>query len=75
VVPFQGKKESELQMQHHVQPRERFPLRQRHVSDEIQKFLRAVNSYPDCFAKRPGLSFRQHLASVIESHAARRPRT
>ncbi len=59
-------------MQHHVQPRENLPLRNRQVADEIQKFLRAVNSYPDCFAKKPSLSFQQHLVRVFESPTARR---
>jgi hypothetical protein len=59
-------------MQRLVQPREILPLRHRQVSDEIQKFLRAVNSYPDCFAKKPSLSFQQHLVRVFESPDGRR---
>jgi hypothetical protein len=35
--------------------------REREVQQEIENFLRALNSYPDHFASDPGLSFEQHL--------------
>jgi hypothetical protein len=53
-------------MQHHVQPRESIPHRNEQASEEIQTFLRAVDSYPERVAKEPGLSFRRHLASLFE---------
>jgi len=59
-------------MQHHVQPRESALQRDQQVSNEIQTFLRAVDSYPDRFAKEPRLSFRKHLASLFERAGSRR---
>jgi hypothetical protein len=35
------------------------------VQQEIQKFLRAVNSYPARVAKEPRLTFQQHLSSIF----------
>ena len=35
------------------------------VQREIDSFLRAVNSYPDRFAREPYLSFQQHLSSIV----------
>ncbi len=32
---------------------------------EIEKFLHAVQSYPDRFAREPYLSFQQHLCSIV----------
>jgi hypothetical protein len=52
-------------MQHHVQPRESDPHCNEQASEDIQKFLRAVASYPERVAKEPGVSFRQHLASLF----------
>jgi hypothetical protein len=37
------------------------------VRRELQKFLQALDSYPDCFAKNPKLSFEQHLRSLARS--------
>ena len=54
-------------MHHHVQPREGEPLRNEQASEEIQKFLRALDSYPDHVAKEPGVSFRQHLSSLFKT--------
>jgi hypothetical protein len=34
------------------------------VRQEIDSFLRAINSYPDRFAREPYLSFQQHLSSI-----------
>jgi hypothetical protein len=60
-------------MQHHVQPREGVPERNQQASDEIQKFLLAVDSYPDRAAKEPRLSFRRHLASLFAATKGSRP--
>ncbi len=54
-------------MQNRVQPRESFVQCNEQASEEIQKFLRAVDSYPDRVAQEPGLSFRRHLANLFES--------
>jgi hypothetical protein len=35
------------------------------VQREIDSFLRAINSYPDRFAREPYLSFQQHLSSIV----------
>ena len=35
------------------------------VHQQIDNFLRALNSYPDRFAREPYLSFQQHLSSVV----------
>ena len=61
-------------MQHHVQPRENVLHRNEQVSEEIQKFLRAVDSYPDRVAKEPGLSFRRHLSSLFATPPNAKPR-
>jgi hypothetical protein len=61
-------------MQHHVQPRESVLHRNAQVLDEIQKFLRAVDSYPDRVAKEPGLSFRRHLSNIFAASSNARPR-
>jgi hypothetical protein len=60
-------------MQHHVQPRESVPHRNAQASEEIQTFLRAVDSYPDRVAKEPGVTFRRHLASLFESRDKNTP--
>lgn len=54
-------------MHHHVQPREGEPLRNEQASEEIQKFLRALDSYPDRVAKEPSLSFQRHLSSLFKT--------
>jgi hypothetical protein len=41
------------------------PAREREVQREIDSFLRAINSYPDRFAREPYLSFQQHLCSIV----------
>jgi len=41
-------------MQYRVQPRESLVLSNEQASEEIQKFLRAVDSYPDRVAQEPG---------------------
>ena len=61
-------------MQNHVQPRESVPQRTEQVSEEIEKFLYAVDSYPDRVAKEPGLSFRRHLSSLFETQDDKPPR-
>lgn len=38
--------------------------RAQEVQQEIENFLRALNSYPDEFAHDPRLSFEQHLSSL-----------
>jgi hypothetical protein len=35
------------------------------VRIEIQTFLQALNSYPDRFARNPGISFEEHCSSLI----------
>jgi hypothetical protein len=62
-------------MQHHVQPRESVVHRNAQVSEEIQKFFRAVDSYPARVAKEPSISFRRHLSSLFATspNAKRRP--
>jgi hypothetical protein len=59
-------------MQHQVQPRVIAPPRmaqirraKREVQEEIQNFLRAVDSYPARVAKEPRVSFQQHLSSIF----------
>jgi hypothetical protein len=54
-------------MHDHVQPREGEPLCNEQATEEIQKFLRALESYPDRVAREPGVSFRQHLSSLFEA--------
>jgi hypothetical protein len=39
--------------------------REYEVRREIDSFLRAINSYPDRFAREPCLSFEQHLSSIV----------
>lgn len=53
-------------MYHHVQPREGDPPRNEQTFEEIEKFLQAVDSYPDRIAKEPGISFRRHLSSLFK---------
>ncbi len=55
-----------------VQPREIAPPCNEEAQREIQKFLRALNSYPARAAKDPGVSFRQHLCSAFETRGERR---
>jgi len=59
--------EMKSKMQHYVQPHESVLHCNEQASEEIQKFLRAVDSYPDRVAKEPGLSFRRHLANFFEA--------
>ena len=65
-------------MQYQVQPREIVVHRseQVRVREEIQNFLRALDSYPARVAKEPGISFHQHLCSFFapahdERHGSR----
>ena len=58
--------------QNQVQPRETAPPRHAHVriiqgevQEEIQNFLRAVNSYAARVAREPRVSFQQHLSSIF----------
>jgi hypothetical protein len=37
------------------------------VQPEIDKFLRALRSYPESFAHNPRLSFEQHLFRIMAS--------
>jgi hypothetical protein len=60
-------------MQHHVQPRESVQ-RNEQASEEIQTFLRAVDSYPERVAKDPGISFRRHLSSLFAASPNATPR-
>jgi hypothetical protein len=70
-----------LKMQHQVQPREIAPpqtgkvqLLQGEVQEEIQNFLRAVDSYPARVAKEPSVTFQQHLCSIYNDRRDRGPR-
>jgi hypothetical protein len=54
-------------MYHHVQPRESDPLRNEQAVEEIQKFLRALDSYPERVAKEPNVSFRRHLSGLFKA--------
>ena len=35
------------------------------VEEEIHHFLEAVKSYPSRAAKEPGITFQQHLSSIV----------
>jgi len=66
-------------MQYAVQPRRSAPPRNKQVQEEIQNFLRALDSYPARVAKEPRVSFQQHLCSIFagsdyagRDHRARR---
>jgi hypothetical protein len=61
-------------MRHHVQPRESVLHRNEQVSEEIQKFLCALDSYPERAAKQPRLSFRRHLSSLFETSSGSKAR-
>jgi hypothetical protein len=52
-------------MHYQVQPREIAPPRNAQVQQEIQSFLRALDSYPARVAKEPRVSFHQHLRSFF----------
>jgi hypothetical protein len=41
--------------------------RQREVRKEIENFVNALSSYPDCFARNPYLSFEQHLFRIVSA--------
>jgi hypothetical protein len=45
------------------------------VRREIQVFLRALESYPHCFSRDPGISFEEHRSKVESTKVASRPRT
>jgi hypothetical protein len=58
-------------MHYPIQPREvvvprsrTVPLVRAQVREEIQNFLRALDSYPARVAKEPRVSFHQHLCSL-----------
>jgi hypothetical protein len=57
------------------------PKMQRHIAhrnrqafEEIQEFLRAVESYPERVAKEPTITFRRHLSSLIAAPEHDAPR-
>jgi len=37
------------------------------VRREIASFLRALHSYPERFARNPGISFEEHRSAIIRS--------
>ena len=37
------------------------------VRIEMQSFLRALDSYPECFATNPRISFEEHCSSLVEA--------
>lgn len=62
-------------MKTRMQPREKLFLRNKQVRREIQRFLQALDSYPDRFARNPGITFEQHLWSLVSARQTptRRP--
>ena len=52
-------------VQRHVQPREGALPRNVQVREEIQNFLRALDSYPARAVQEPHVSFQQHLCSFF----------
>ena len=56
----------------HVQPRESFYPGNERVRAEIQRYMRAVASYPARFARDPEITFRQHLFSRVARNSALR---
>ena len=65
-------------MHQQIQPREVAPpigaqiqarIAKGEVNEEIQSFLRAVNSYPARVAKEPQISFQQHLSSIFAARS------
>ena len=59
----------------HVQPLESRDERSARAMAEIEKFLRAVESYPNRVAEDPDLTFRQHLANLFGDDPDRNPET
>jgi hypothetical protein len=53
--------------QHHAEPREDVLECNQLACEEFQKFILAIESYPERFAKEPGISFRRHLSSLFTS--------
>ena len=51
----------------HAQPGQRGLSENEQARREILRFLRAMDSYPDRFAKEPGITFEQHLCSLPSS--------
>ena len=49
----------------HVQPRESFYSCNEQVRVEIQRYLQALASYPDRFARDPDISFKKYLRSLV----------
>jgi hypothetical protein len=45
------------------------PLREEQVREEIESFLRALNSYPESFSQDPGISFEQHHSLIASEKA------
>lgn len=39
--------------------------------EDIQKFLRAMDTFPECVSKNPRLSFHDHLQHVMAAQNAR----
>jgi hypothetical protein len=52
----------------HVQPRESFYSCNQEVRIEIQRYLQALASYPDRFARNPEVSFKKHLYNLVASN-------
>ena len=48
-------------------------MRNEQASEEIQKFLRALDSYPERVAKEPSVSFRRHLIQPLRRRPAKNP--
>jgi hypothetical protein len=44
-------------------------LREEQVREEIESFLRALNSYPESFSRHPGISFEQHHSLIASEKA------
>jgi hypothetical protein len=51
--------------QRHAPPREDAQGCNQLASEKFQKFIRAIETYPERFAKEPGISFRRYLSSMF----------
>jgi hypothetical protein len=60
-------------MNSQIQPQQIAP-RNEQARQEFQNFLLAVDSYPDCLAKEPGLTFRQYLSNFFVTPPGNLPR-
>ncbi len=45
------------------------------VRREIQTFLQALNSYPDLFARNPGITFEEYCSGLVQTGFVRTVKT